>query len=166
MWHVKRLWPAGAWQRWLWQTLPFFQIPSALLLSNVNHQDLFPYLANSSYWGWLSRTSPLWLTELTCSIKIKHLILTEGFPCTFINCFFPTSHVFLLSILSQSFVLWDKYFFESPLFPSPFFLYLLTFFKDLFIYLFILCMWVHLSLSSGVSEDTPEEGIRLHCRWL
>lgn len=44
----------------------------------------------------------------TYPIKIKHFILSQGAPCSFINCHFPLCHVCLLSIQWKSFVLWNK----------------------------------------------------------
>jgi hypothetical protein len=51
---MKGLRPPPAWQPWLWQTPPFFPIPSALQkktlghIPKASHQDLVHSLATSS----------------------------------------------------------------------------------------------------------------------
>jgi hypothetical protein len=62
---LKGLWLTWLCQTWLWQALAFSLVLFVLLktknlldyIPKASHQDLFPYLATSSSWGWLPRSS-------------------------------------------------------------------------------------------------------------
>lgn len=85
---VKGLWAGLVCWSWLWQTFSFCTVSSALLrtirlLSQSylpKSPDLFPSLATFLSWGCLPKPnyqSHIWLTKLTCPIKIRHLILNR-----------------------------------------------------------------------------------------
>lgn len=114
-------------------------IPSAWLktdyISKASHQVLFPYLATSSFWGWLwspcyqsieaqQSKAPFGSSNYHSQLKWTHSFLGyRVFSCTFINCHLLMGYICLLSSQRQSFVpLQGTYPSSFPLVPFLFFI--------------------------------------------
>ena len=104
----------------------------------VNQQGLSPYLATSSFWGWLwspcyqsieaqQSKAPFGSSNYHSQLKWTHSFLGyRVFSCTFINCHLLMGHICLLPIQRQLFSPIPRQISPcpSPLFLVPFSLFL------------------------------------------